>query len=161
MKKNIWRAVCIVLVLGWMTMIFGFSAQTGDESGGLSAMIAEPVTKILAGCQDALSDQEYDRLYQKVDNAVRTAAHFAEYAVLGILLKLLFGTFGIRRIIPPCLVGGLYALTDEWHQSFMPGRVCDAADVLIDACGVITGVVICKMLNHKWRKTHVHDQRTV
>lgn len=39
------------------------------------------------------------------------------------------------------LIGTAYAVTDEFHQSFVPGRSCEFRDVVIDSCGVLTGVL--------------------
>ena len=39
-------------------------------------------------------------------------------------------------------VGSLYAITDELHQVFVPGRMGSPVDVLIDALGVACGVVL-------------------
>ncbi len=65
-------------------------------------------------------------------------AHFIAYAVLGVLLG-----FGRERSHAPHLLllalGALYGVTDEWHQSFVPGRVPDWADWLADAAGLLTG----------------------
>jgi VanZ family protein len=35
------------------------------------------------------------------------------------------------------MIGTAYGATDEWHQSFVPGRQADAADVLADALGAL------------------------
>lgn len=40
------------------------------------------------------------------------------------------------------LVGQIYAITDEIHQSFIPGRTASARDVCIDTCGVFLGIII-------------------
>ena len=40
------------------------------------------------------------------------------------------------------MIGVLYAVTDEVHQYFVPGRSCELRDALIDACGVAAGVAI-------------------
>jgi len=45
--------------------------------------------------------------------------------------------------------GVLYAVTDEIHQSFVPGRSCELRDVLIDSVGVLTGVTILWLLRRK------------
>lgn len=37
-------------------------------------------------------------------------------------------------------VGLLYALSDEWHQMYVPGRSPDLADWLADAVGLLTGI---------------------
>jgi VanZ family protein len=36
----------------------------------------------------------------------------------------------------------LYGLSDEWHQSFVPGRTPDVWDLVVDAIGALTGIGI-------------------
>jgi VanZ family protein len=38
-----------------------------------------------------------------------------------------------------CLLVGLYGITDEFHQSFIPGRTADALDVAADVAGGLLG----------------------
>ncbi|HEX5726497.1 MAG TPA: VanZ family protein [Longimicrobiaceae bacterium] len=68
-------------------------------------------------------------------------AHFAAYALLGALLS-----HGARRsgVAAPWIVGAgwLYALSDEVHQGFVPGRSPEAADWLADAVGVLFGIFV-------------------
>jgi hypothetical protein len=71
------------------------------------------------------------------DFALRKLAHAAEYAVLGALLA--------RALRDPRLaavVGMLYAVSDEVHQAFVPGRMGSPLDVVIDSIGVLAGVVL-------------------
>src|SRR3954469_4439695 len=71
------------------------------------------------------------------DLIFKKGAHFTVYAVLAVLF---------RRALPPSrsiwalswVLTVLYAASDEWHQSFVPGRHPQFTDVLIDACGAIT-----------------------
>ncbi len=37
------------------------------------------------------------------------------------------------------LVSALYGLTDEWHQSFVPGRSPEARDLVADTVGAMAG----------------------
>jgi len=70
------------------------------------------------------------------DLVLRKLAHVAEYAVLGALL--------VRALARPelaILLGALYAVSDEIHQHFVPGRHGVWYDVLIDTAGVAAGVV--------------------
>lgn len=157
MNRKLIGVFALLMTFGWMLLIFGFSSQSGEESGGLSGVIAEPLTELLDRLSGGLAAGEKDALYLKVDGAVRSAAHFSEYAVLGLLLTVLLRCVRIRGIWLPWLIGVAYAVTDEWHQSFSPGRVCDVNDVLIDACGVFCGAIFCKMIIQQWRKKHVHD----
>lgn len=154
MKKSVLLICILILTVGWMLLIFGFSSQTGAESGSLSALLSEPITKLLIRFADDSSTEAESALFSRVDIGVRKIAHFTEYAILGGLLVLLFRIRRVRMIWLPWLIGTLYAVTDEWHQSFSPGRSCDPKDVLIDACGVLIGVLISFTLLQRWRKKH-------
>ena len=84
------------------------------------------------------------------DNAafiVRKTGHFLEYLVLGVVLCLTTRSFGKKRSVPlwiPGAVGTAFAVTDEIHQYFVPGRSCELRDVVIDGCGVAVGVLIVR-----------------
>ena len=70
-------------------------------------------------------------------------AHLVAYAIFGTLLA--FGRGRTGRPIPHLLlllIGALYALSDEWHQSFVPGRVPDVADWAADLLGLVTGYTV-------------------
>ncbi len=71
------------------------------------------------------------------DLALRKLAHATEYAVLGALL---FRALG--RELPAIAIGIAYAVTDEVHQAFVPGRLGSPLDVLVDAAGVLAGVFV-------------------
>ena len=71
------------------------------------------------------------------DLVLRKIAHAAEYAVLGALLAR-----ALRSPRVAVVVGVLYAVSDEVHQAFVPGRMGSPLDVAIDAVGVVAGVVL-------------------
>ena len=71
------------------------------------------------------------------DLVLRKLAHAGEFAVLGALL--LRATGSARA----AFAGGVaYAVSDELHQHFVPGRVGSPLDVAIDAVGVALGVLL-------------------
>jgi VanZ family protein len=75
------------------------------------------------------------------DLVLRKIAHAAEYAVLGALL--------LRAVGRPWVAfaaGTLYAISDEIHQSFVPGRLGSPLDVALDAVGVVAGVLLWQRL---------------
>ena len=85
-----------------------------------------------------------------VSFVVRKGAHFLEYLVLGISLFWTVRDLRMRASFwIPWAVGALYAVTDEVHQYFVPGRSCELRDVLIDACGVAAGVAIVWWRRHR------------
>ncbi len=74
---------------------------------------------------------------------VRKGAHFTEYLILGVSLFLTVRD--LRKRVSfwiPWAAGAAYAVTDELHQAFVPGRSCELRDMLIDACGVLLGVAL-------------------
>lgn len=70
------------------------------------------------------------------DYPLRKLAHLLEYGVLFALLR----RAGMSRA-SSLAASVLYAVTDEFHQSFVPGRRGAATDVLIDAAGALTGLL--------------------
>lgn len=61
--------------------------------------------------------------------------HFFLYAVLGMLLYLaLPRDKRIRTLLIAASLASLYGVTDEFHQSFVPGRTPDILDWLVDTC---------------------------
>ena len=71
------------------------------------------------------------------DLVLRKLAHAAEYAILGALLVRATG----RGSLAFTLVV-LYAASDEFHQTFVEGRVGAVHDVAIDAVGAAIGIVL-------------------
>ena len=78
------------------------------------------------------------------DLLLRKLAHAAEYAVLGALLLRATGRRGLAFAL-----GGLYAISDELHQMFVPGRMGRPLDVAIDALGVACGVLVWQSTRHR------------
>ena len=71
------------------------------------------------------------------DLVLRKIAHAAEFAVLGALLLR-----ALRDERAALAAGVAYAVSDELHQHFVPGRVGSPLDVAIDAVGVAAGVLL-------------------
>ena len=72
--------------------------------------------------------------------------HILEYTVLGFLVTHAFVnvSFNIFRHAPwilSFLVVVLYGASDEWHQSFVPGRVVSLLDWTADCLGAFLGVI--------------------
>src|SRR5688500_1187651 len=71
------------------------------------------------------------------DLVLRKLAHAAEFALLGALLLRALGD--ARSALA---AGVAYAISDEVHQHFVPGRLGSPLDVAIDSVGVLLGVVL-------------------
>ena len=71
------------------------------------------------------------------DLVLRKAGHVTEYAILGALLVRALG-----REVPAFVVAVAYAITDEIHQSFVAGRHGAPVDVVVDAAGILLGILV-------------------
>jgi VanZ family protein len=49
----------------------------------------------------------------------------------------------LRTASAAAALAALYGATDEWHQSFVPGRSSDINDWYADAAGALAGGVAC------------------
>ncbi len=79
------------------------------------------------------------------DFVLRKCAHVFEYAVLSFLLARALGrSFGITRKVLAwtAMLALLYAASDEYHQTFVPGRGPSVHDVVIDSIGIALAVWI-------------------
>lgn len=86
---------------------------------------------------------------------VRKAAHLTEYAILSML-----AFRALRHSRRPTdrpwsnwrvgilafLIAGAYSASDEFHQSFVPGRTGAIGDVLIDCCGAALGLSLMGLI---------------
>lgn len=74
--------------------------------------------------------------------------HFAEFGGLALALMLNRDLFGRNRPrIKMALSGMIWALADEIHQSFVPGRNCSVSDFLADSLGLLVGILIFSALS--------------
>ncbi|SRR5579884_419356 len=126
----------------WAAVIFTLSAQPSLATP--SALVVELLRR--GGWPP--------EAYQYVDFGLRKTAHFTEYAILAVLIQhalgLAAGWSAERRLLVAWGLAALYAISDEFHQSFVPGRTPAATDVLIDACGALAGLLLCRVALRWW-----------
>lgn len=125
-------------------MIFGFSSQSGTESSSLSRKVTTKFVNIFPYTRD-LSIDTKENLIEHGEIIVRKLAHFSIYTLVGIFIMAFMFTFNTKLKIQfsiSLLVGLIYAITDEYHQSWIPGRGPSVMDVCIDTLGVFAGILI-------------------
>ncbi len=142
MKK---RLVYPVLLIALMIFIFCMSAQPADDSTVTSSRFCTLAARLLISGFDAFSQQMQIQIVDGLAFVVRKAAHFSEYGLMGFLWYLWLRD---RRGGMPIALGAaaLYAVTDEIHQYFVPGRSCELRDVLVDTSGALTGILAAFVL---------------
>jgi VanZ family protein len=125
-----------------MGFIFAMSSDLG--SAAHTSQIIEPL--VLWIKPNATPEE-----FEFVHFLIRKLAHLTEYAVLALLvfraLKRSFrsppaGKFSWQTAGLALLMTAAYAATDEWHQTFVPGRTPAVGDVLIDSSGGLISLLI-------------------
>lgn len=150
----------------WMIIIFLFSAQPAEQSTDISHRAGELVGIVFVPGFKQWEPERQQSFAAQIDFGVRKTAHAMEYAFLCALILLAFH-FYVRtrysravsvfrwrfrnRITEMCLgvsvlVAVAYAVTDEVHQLFVPGRSGRITDVLIDGAGAVVGGIVVRLL---------------
>ena len=88
----------------------------------------------------------------KLDYVIRKNAHAFMYMVLAFLVSSLFFVYnkrGKNAIVYILFICLFYAVTDEFHQSFVPGRTSLVSDVLVDFGGALIGLTFFYLAYYK------------
>lgn len=136
-------------VIVWMCVIFSFSAQPAKKSDKTSTGTIKKVASVISPKFRKLPKTEKNKKAEKYNHIARKTAHFSEYAVLGMLCFAALGTYCMKkkkRVLMALAISALYAVTDEMHQIFVPGRACRFFDILIDSGGALTGIIILAVI---------------
>ena len=150
-----------------MLVIFLFSAQTGDQSGDTSGSILRLVLKLLYWDFETMPLTRQEQLLEVWHQIVRKGAHFTEYAVLGMLIRNALRRRPLAKGLQwaiPIGMSALYAVTDEIHQYFVPGRACRFLDMCIDTAGAAFGTAIFAAvlyLTAKYKEKYKNDQEHI
>lgn len=83
-----------------------------------------------------------------LDLALSSLAHALLFGVLAALIARALG--GRRRAwLAAWLSAMVYALLDEWHQAFVPGRQPDAWDLAADGLGAAAGLWLRALMERR------------
>lgn len=124
----------LILSILWALLIFFLSHQPAEVSSGQSGVLVSQLQTIAPGADAGV-----------LTFVVRKGAHIVAYFVLGMLVYNAVRqvyvqwhhTTAAKLAVALC---ALYAITDEIHQLFVPGRSGEMRDVLIDSCAALVGV---------------------
>lgn len=155
-QAQIRSGVLWVLVAAWAVVIFLFSAQDAEASTALSDKVTAIILKILGIDTPTLAPSPDGLTWLP---SIRTMAHFASFAIFGTL-----SAMAIRSHRPaewkswlfPAGISLFYAIFDEIHQAFVPGRSTELKDVLVDFSGAMLGIaaiaIIYIWIRHRRKK---------
>jgi VanZ family protein len=120
----------------WMAFIF---------IGSTDLMSAEHTSRYLTPLLLWLKPDISLETVAQIHFLVRKTAHLTEYAILAILLMRALrekATSLWRGAAVVFVVAVLFALADEYHQSFVASRTSSLGDAAIDSAGVLLGIFI-------------------
>jgi VanZ family protein len=123
-------------------MAFISFASTGNFSAGNTSRIIGPLVLWLF-------PNTTPETLLAIHFVTRKLAHLAEYALLGILAARAFRgspgpAFRERWFLLSLALVVVYAVADEYHQSFVPSRTGSIYDSLIDMAGGFAALVIVR-----------------
>lgn len=127
--NKVYKIFSAVFMIAVMVTIFILSAQNSTDSAETSGALISWL----------------DRLFELgiSQDVIRTAAHFCEYAGLGF--SVINFLFAFRNAVSPILaliIALGYALTDEIHQIFVPGRAFQLIDLTVNFFGILLGISV-------------------
>jgi len=134
-------------LLVWMAVIF--FASTGEFSATNTNELIQPLLRWLF---PHITDERIALFHFPL----RKCGHFSEYAILGLLAVHAFiasSNASLRRhwLAVALFLICLYALTDEYHQSFVASRTASIYDSLLDMTGGLTALVLAAVWRHRRR----------
>lgn len=140
---NVKKRILSISLAIWMAFIFSMSSQNSETSSNTSGGTIRIILSLVPKFAEQ-SEEVQEHIIENLQFVVRKSAHFIAYMILGILLILLLLQFSNINKKPQIALTlcVFYAISDEFHQFFVPGRSCQVRDVLIDSLGSLTGIVL-------------------
>lgn len=133
MQANPYRRISLALACAWMALIFFLSSQS-----------RLPLPELDWVASDKL-------------------AHLTAYGILGVFYLLSF-TKSLQRmpwslVLLATLSAATYGATDEYHQSFVPGRDSSFGDLIADFAGALIFSGMAKIILTKISQRNSHSLR--
>src|SRR6266550_4706173 len=132
--------------------------------GSTEVMSAEQTSRFLVPFLRWLDPQISFATIAAIHFALRKLGHLTEYAIFAALLwrALRCGTCLQAKMsilfLLVWLAAAIFAVTDEFHQSFVPSRTASPIDIMIDICGAMIGLIICMMFATQGRSRPLNQE---
>ncbi len=142
-------------LLIWLCLIF---------VGSTNLMSAEQTSRFLVPFLRWLKPDISFETLAFIHFLIRKLGHVMEYAILAMLLwRGLYRGMNLRMkmsilFLLAWLAAAIFAVTDEFHQSFVPSRTASPIDMMIDICGAMIGLIICMMFAAQGRSRPLNEE---
>ena len=133
------KRITWLLVIFLMALIFYLSHQPANKSNSLSKGVTDVIVESL---EKITPNMDINK--RSFNHILRKNAHFFSYLLLGALVTRglrYFGIKGYKAMGLALLICVLFAISDEIHQLYVPGRGGQVKDVIIDSAGAFVGIL--------------------
>ena len=157
-----------IVTLLWMGVIFYMSNDSGEDSGNKSGdiinFIVSKYDQITNASIEKINYHNSIEFKEKANYIFRKVCHFSEYFVLSILLINWFISLSkytmLLSSIWTIIISLVYALLDEYHQTFISGRSGNIIDSMIDTSGAITGTILVIIIYYIINKNNMKTKNS-
>lgn len=151
-KRHIYRALSFIPALLILCFIYTMSDSEGDESGSMSQCISQHLMAFFVPMfQVDATDADILNYAQQAEWYVRKLAHMTEFfcltAALLLPVEVYEGRLSRRAFVAVYIIALSMAALDEYHQTFIAGRVGTPYDILIDGIGVSFAMLVAVVLH--------------
>ncbi|MBE6339604.1 MAG: hypothetical protein E7069_02540 [Bacteroidales bacterium] len=163
LKERIYRLLSFVPVMLILCFIFAMSDSEGKDSASLSMSVSHFIMRIIIPIvKEGASADDIMEYAVQAQWYIRKCAHITEFFLLTAALLLPVEAYH-NRLSPRALIISFFiaismAAVDEYHQSFIEGRVSTPYDVLIDSIGIVIATITAYTL-HKLNNKRNSDRR--
>jgi VanZ family protein len=152
MKKNKWW---LVLTIIWLILIYSMTEMPYFNGESTSTAIektidrTETIKKKIVKPDDTapiVSQQADPRIIHHLNVFFRKSAHIIVFGILAIFIYQSLKRSSYSYVLA-LLLTFLYAIFDEWHQSFIPERTSAFKDVLFDTFGACIALLLLYIIS--------------
>lgn len=138
-NKTAFRIVSAIPAVFWAFVIYRFSdtpaVESTNESITVTGMLLDLVSRFIY-----VDPAKRDMIIAAMEPHIRKIAHMTEFGILFLLILIPAGLFVKKLSVKTGIALSatfLYAVSDEIHQLFVPGRSGMLRDCMIDLLGAL------------------------
>ena len=139
-KKLALRVIFWVITVGIMVIVFLNSAKDATQSSAISTAFTEQLFSVFVPDYGSMDEASQLSLITEMQFFIRKSAHFLSYFAMGLFCILAYNTYELslrNKLLFSAATCVAFAISDEIHQLFVPGRSGEIRDVLIDTAGIL------------------------
>ena len=148
-KKLALRIFFWSITIGIMIVVFLNSAKNATQSSELSVSFTEQLFSVFVPDYGSMDEASKLSIITEMQFFIRKSAHFLSYFAMGLFCILAYNTYELslrNKFLFSAATCVAFAISDEIHQLFVPGRSGEIRDVLIDTAGILLAALIVSVI---------------